>query len=128
GGALTCGSLGLLGALLPLGRTAGLAGAAAVAVAAACGEARGIRIVPQIRRQVPEPWRRRMPLPVAAGLYGVLLGLGFTTFVLTFAVWALAAISLALGAPELGLAIGLGFGLGRALPVVVLAPLTDRDA
>ena len=32
-----------------------------------------------------------MPLPLAAGLYGVLLGLGFTTFILTFAVWALAA-------------------------------------
>ena len=28
-----------------------------------------------------------MPVPVAAGLYGVLLGLGFTTFILTFAVW-----------------------------------------
>jgi hypothetical protein len=68
-----------------------------------------------------------MPLPVAAGLYGVLLGIGFTTFVLTFAVWALAAISLALGTPGLGLAIGLGFGVGRALPVVVLAPLTTRQ-
>ena len=46
----------------------------------------------------------RLPLPLAAGLYGVLLGLGFTTFVLTFAVWALAGVSLALGDPALGLA------------------------
>ena len=41
------------------------------------------RIVPQIRRQLPEHWRRAMPMPLAAALYGVLLGLGFTTFVLT---------------------------------------------
>ena len=38
-----------------------------------------------------------MPVPLAAGLYGVLLGLGFTTFILSFAVWALAGISVALG-------------------------------
>jgi hypothetical protein len=63
-----------------------------------------------------------MPVPVAAGLYGVLLGLGFTTFILTFAVWALAGVSVALGDPQLGLLIGLGFGLGRLVPVVVLAP------
>ena len=61
---------------------------------------RGMRIVPQIRRQLPEGWRWTMPLPLAAGLYGVLLGLGFTTFVLSFGVWALAGISVALGDPE----------------------------
>ncbi len=57
--------------------------AAAIAAAAAAAEARGVRIVPQIRRQLPESWRWRMPLPIASGLYGVLLGLGFTTFVLS---------------------------------------------
>jgi hypothetical protein len=69
-----------------------------------------------------------MPMPVAAALYGVLLGLGFTTFVLTFGVWALAGISFALGEPALGLALGLGFGLGRALPIVTLAPIADRSS
>jgi hypothetical protein len=63
-----------------------------------------------------------LPVPLAAGLYGILLGLGFTTFVLTFAVWALAAVAIALGDPAAGLLIGLGFGAGRALPVVLLAP------
>ena len=96
--------------------------AAAIALAAAVGEARGARIVPQVRRQVPESWRRRLPLPLAAGLYGVLLGLGFTTFILTFAVWALAGVSVAVGDPALGVAVGLAFGAGRLLPVVVLAP------
>jgi hypothetical protein len=119
GGAITFGGLALLGQAL--GASAPLV-AAAVALAAAIGEARGARIVPQVRRQVPESWRRRMPVPLAAGLYGVLLGLGFTTFILTFAVWALAGVSVAVGDPALGLAIGLAFGAGRLLPVVALAP------
>jgi hypothetical protein len=63
-----------------------------------------------------------LPVPLAAGLYGVLLGLGFTTFILTFAVWALAGISVAVGEPAIGVAIGLAFGAGRALPVITLAP------
>ena len=48
--------------------------------------------------------------PRDRGGYGVLLGLGFTTFVLTFAVWALAGASIALGDPALGLGVGLAFG------------------
>jgi hypothetical protein len=119
GGAITFGGLALLGA--ELGAQAPFA-AATVALVAALGEARGARIVPQVRRQVPESWRRVMPVPLAAGLYGVLLGLGFTTFILSFAVWALAGISVALGDPTLGLLIGLGFGAGRAVPVIALAP------
>lgn len=100
--------------------------AAAIALAAAVGEARGARIVPQIRRQLPEGWRWTMPLPVAAALYGVLLGLGFTTFVLTFGVWALAGICVALGDPAAGVAVGAAFGIGRAIPVIAVAPFVDR--
>ena len=93
---------GALGEALGAGGAGAAVVAAAIAVAAAVGEARGLRIVPQVRRQVPESWRRVLPVPLAAGLYGVLLGLGFTTFILTFAVWALAAVSVALGDPALG--------------------------
>jgi hypothetical protein len=122
GGVLTFGGLALLGAALGAGGPAAAGAAAVVAMAAAAGEARGARIVPQVRRQVPESWRRVLPVPLAAAGYGVLLGLGFTTFILSFAVWALAGASVALGDPALGAAIGAAFGLGRALPVVVLAP------
>jgi hypothetical protein len=130
GGIATFGGLALLGESLGAGGAAAIAVAAAVALAAAAGEARGARIVPQVRRQVPESWRRVLPVPLAAGLYGILLGLGFTTFILSFAVWALAGVSVALGDPALGLLVGLGFGIGRTLPVVVLAPLagTERGA
>jgi hypothetical protein len=127
GGVVTFGGLSLVGRALGAGGPAALALAAAIALAAAFGEARGARILPQVRRQVPESWRRRLPVPLAAGLYGVLLGLGFTTFILTFAVWALAGVSVALGDPSLGLAIGLAFGAGRLLPVVVLAPAGDTE-
>jgi hypothetical protein len=127
GGVVTFGSLSALGALLGAGQLALLAGAA-VAAAAALAEATGRRIVPQIRRQVPEHWRRALPLPVAGAAYGVLLGLGFTTFVLTFAVPALAGVALAVGDPATGLAHGLAFGAGRALPVVLLAPVAGAPA
>ncbi|MDQ3758887.1 MAG: hypothetical protein M3331_02945, partial [Actinomycetota bacterium] len=127
GAVFTFGGLSLLGAAIP-GEAGWLSYGAAVAVAliAAVAEVRGKRIAPQIRRQLPELWRRVMPMPLAAALYGVLLGLGFTTFVLTFGVWALAGISLALGEPVAGLAIGLGFGVGRAIPIVALAPFAAR--
>lgn len=125
GGAATFGGLALIGSLLGAGTPTALGAGAVLALAAAVGEARGMRIVPQVRRQVPESWRRVLPLPVASGLYGALLGLGFTTFILSFAVWALAGISIALGDPLLGLLIGLGFGAGRAVPVILLAPAVD---
>ena len=78
-----------------------------------------------MRRQVPEAWRRVLPVPLAAGLYGVLLGLGFTTFVLSFAVYALAAACLVLGDAAIGVVVGIAFAVGRIVPVVVLAPLQE---
>jgi hypothetical protein len=127
GGAVTFGGLALLGAALGAGGPVALGLAAVVAVAAAAAEVRGLRIAPQIRRQVPEAWRRVLPVPLAAAGYGVLLGLGFTTFVLSFAVWALAGASIALGDPALGLAMGVAFGAGRALPVIGLAPFAGTN-
>jgi hypothetical protein len=126
GGVLTFGLLSVLGEAThgAGGRLAYLV-AAGIAIAAAVAEARGLRIVPQIRRQLPERWRWTMPLPLAAALYGILLGLGFTTFVLSFGVWALAGISVALGDPSAGLVIGAAFGIGRAIPVVAVAPAVD---
>ena len=129
GGLLTFGSLAAIGDLLHgTGGRASYLVAAAIALLAALLEARGTRIVPQIRRQLPEHWRRVMPMPVVAALYGVLLGIGFTTFVLSFGVWALAGVSLTVGDPALGLVLGACFGVGRALPILALAPLAGRPA
>jgi len=127
GGMATFGLLSGLGEVVHgVGGRAAYAVAATIAVAAAVAEARGTQIVPQIRRQLPERWRWTMPMPLAAALYGVLLGLGFTTFVLSFGVWALAGIGFALGDLHVGLVIGAAFGLGRALPIVGVAPVVDR--
>jgi hypothetical protein len=129
GGLLTFGTLALAGeALHGAGGTGAYAAAAAIALVAAALEVRGTRIVPQIRRQLPESWRRVMPMPVAAMLYGVLLGIGFTTFVLSFGVWALAGVSLAIGDPAIGALIGVAFGIGRAIPIVSLAPAAGGPA
>jgi hypothetical protein len=126
GGVVTFGSLAALGEAThgAGGRLAYLI-AAGIAVAAAAAEARGMRIAPQIRRQLPQGWRWTMPLPLASALYGILLGLGFTTFVLSFGVWALAGISVALGDPSAGLVIGAAFGIGRAIPVIAVSPIVD---
>jgi hypothetical protein len=127
GGVATFGLVSLAGAAARGVVGGGIVGAAAaIAVGAALAEARAAAIRPQIRRQVPEHWRRVLPISVASALYGVLLGLGFTTFVLTFAVWAVAVVTLALGRPQLGLLVGIAFGLGRALPVVAIAPLAQH--
>ena len=123
GGALTFGGLAFAGSLIPRHGT-GVRDALGVVLVlgAAVADWRGLQIAPQIRRQVPERWRWTMPLSLASGLFGLLLGLGFTTFVLAFAVWALAGLSFIAGSTGLGLLIGLAFGLGRALPVILIAP------
>lgn len=127
GAVATFGGLALLGHTLGAGQGATVAIVAALLLAAAAGDGAGRRIVPQVRRQVPESWRRVLPVPFAAGLYGVLLGLGFTTFVLSFAVYALAAACLVLGDTTTGLVVGLAFAAGRIVPVVVLAPLQETE-
>ena len=129
GGVATFGALGALGGLVHgADDRVAYAAAAVLAALAALAEIRGVAIVPQVRRQLPEHWRRVMPMPIAAGLYGILLGLGFTTFVLTFGVFALAGIVLAVGEPAVGVGVGLAFGAGRALPITLLAPVADRPA
>src|SRR5437870_13570876 len=123
-GAVTFGALGALGSLLHPGR-AFLVAAAVLAGAAALADVAGLRVRPQLRFQVPEPWRRTMPLPRALFLYGLLLGTGVTTFVPAAAAWALLVLCVALGSPAAAIVVGLGFALGRTLPVLLLAA---RDA
>lgn len=119
GASLVFGGLGLLGAWVH--SDALVVAAAIIAAAAILSDAAGLRVRPQVRFQVPERWRRTMPLPRALFLYGLLLGTGLTTYVPAAAAWALPALSLALGDVTGSLTIALGFAAGRALPVLVLA-------
>src|SRR2546421_3433858 len=84
GSALVFGALGLAGTIFRPGG-AFLVCAAALAGLAVGADAAGLRVRPQIRAQVPERWRRTMPLGRAVFLYGALLGTGVTTFVLAAA-------------------------------------------
>jgi len=127
GSALVFGGLGLAGTIFRPG-SAFLVSAAALAGAAVGADAAGLRVRPQIRAQVPERWRQTMPLPRAVFLYGSLLGTGVTTFVPAAAAWALMALALALGNVTLALLVGLCLAVGRALPVLVFAPLGDEAA
>jgi hypothetical protein len=118
-------ALGALGALIS-GRAVVIA-AVALGVLAAASDALGLRVRPQIRFQVPEPWRRTMPLSRALFLYGLLLGTGLTTYVPATAAWALPALSIALGDVWASLAIAAGFAAGRALPVLFLRETTIAE-
>jgi len=127
GAVVVFGTLGALGALLRPGR-AFVVAAATLAGAAVLMDLAGLRVRPQVRFQVPERWRRTMPLSGALFLYGVLLGTGVTTFVPAAAAWALLPASFALASFPAALAIGLSFAAGRALPVLVLAGRGDETA
>ena len=118
-GAVTIfGALGLIGALLDPGRWF-LIGTAVLAGTAAVADIAGVRVRPQLHLQVPEPWRRTMPLPRALFLYGLLLGTGLTTLVPAVAAWALLPLTVAVGFPG-AIAVGLSFAAGRAVPVLLL--------
>jgi hypothetical protein len=121
------GSIGLVAMLLHPGR-AWIIVASTVAVAAVLCDAAGLRVRPQISFQVPERWRRTMPLPLAVFLYGLLLGTGLTTYVPTAAAWALMLMSLAVAKLVPALAVGILLAVGRALPVLALAPRGDSAA
>jgi hypothetical protein len=120
GSCATLVALGAVGALLHPPRALLLA-AAAACVLAAVVDVRGARVRPQNRLQVPERWRRTMPLPVAALLYGLLLGTGVVGAVPAAAVWAVLLVVVALGSPLTALAVGVALGVGRALPVLAFA-------
>lgn len=129
GGAVTFGGVSLLGATFGLGTssTAAWVAAGVVAVTGAL-DLRFLPVRPQVRNQVPERIRRHAPLPVTSAIYGLMLGLGFTTYLLTWAMWALLVGCLLIASPLAGVAVGLAFGVGRALPVLILAGRYERES
>jgi hypothetical protein len=116
--AATLGTFALVGSRLPL-RHALVLAAIAIAIAAVLGDALAIRVRPQIPLQVPEPWRRTLPLPLASLLYGALLGSGLSSAMPVFAGWAIVGLAFATGRPESAVLVGLALGVGRALPIVL---------
>ena len=110
-------ALGLVGGLV--GTRPALVGAAALAALAAVRELGLFRLpLPQSRRQVPERWRRELPLPLWSAGYGAGLGAGFLTFQPVATFWVACAAALALGRPVLAAGCFAFYGAGRAFMAV----------
>lgn len=83
--------------------------------------------LPQLRRQTRSVWARVFPRTLAAALWGIDLGMGFTTWLTFSGAWLLAAVAVVFGAPGFGATLFFLYWLGRALPVW-LGPLLLPDA
>jgi hypothetical protein len=77
--------------------------------------------LPTVRRQVDENWIPRYRAWVYAGGFGFQLGLGVVTVVTTATVYLTWAFAVLTGSVAGGMVIGIVFGLGRALPVLLVA-------
>jgi hypothetical protein len=121
---------GLLGALLGgLGALAGAPFGAAgmavrVAVAALYAAREALRVplpLLQARRQVPDWWRTFYSPPVAATLYGAVLGTAFATYLSFGTLMAVAAAAVLSGSPVVGAVVVAPFGAARGLSVLLSA-------
>lgn len=119
GGATTGAVLGAAGSLLIGEQTLN----PAALVLLACGlvpvELRVLRVpIPTLYRSVPQRWWRVFGPIVGAFLYGLVLGVGFTTFIPFISFYFVAAAAFVLGHPG-GLLVGLTYGASRIIPVLV---------
>jgi hypothetical protein len=135
GGALVGAGLGLLGsALYDLVEPSTTAIALAVAGVCAVGVIIDLGVggarVPSMQRQVNENWLSTYRGWVYGLGFGVQLGLGFVT-VMTAAIAVMFALEVLTGSLLGGAAIGVVFGLGRTLPLVLVhrvhEPMQLRD-
>lgn len=104
-----------------VGRPAALV-AAGLAVLAAGFEGRRL---PGPRRQVDEDWMHRYRGWVYGSGFGLQLGLGVVTIVTTPAVYLALALAVLSGSLTAGAAIGLTFGVARALPLLLAARIHE---
>lgn len=126
-GGLVVGSVtGWAGSLLPDG---GWRAPAMVAVAAvgALLDLTG-KVPPSLHRQVDENWLTRYRGWVYGLGFGFQLGLGLATIVTTASVYTTWAVTLLFGSPRLGAVIGAGFGLARAVVIVLVFPAREPGA
>src|SRR3954451_4816085 len=124
GGALIGGLLGAVGAgLASVGlELSGTAVLAVVGVLSLLGVAFDLRLggfrLQTIKRQVNEDWLVRYRGWVVGVGFGAQLGLGVVTIVTTATLYVALAAALIAGSLPAGLALGVVFGLARALPLL----------
>jgi hypothetical protein len=126
---LVGGGLGLVGGLaLPgdVGFAAALLGLAVAAIAIARELGLVAIPLPQLGRQTEGMWAKSYGFTAAALLWGLDLGLVFTTWLTLSGVWVLAVVAFVVGKAWFGAALFAGYWLGRALSVWVAPLLMER--
>lgn len=120
--------LGWLGgfAVGGLGQTATLSAAAVVVLAAGTLDIAGVN-VPGPKRQVNEHWIGTYRGWVYGGAFGIQLGAGLATFVVTWGVYATLALQFISASALAGAVIGVVFGTGRSVSLL-LAGRVDRGS
>ena len=136
GGALL-GGLAAIGALLwgslaaalqvPVAVTVGIATVGCLVAVASDSAAFGISL-PGHPRQVNEQWLGRYRRWVYACGFGVQIGMGFATYIMTAAVYLTVLLGALSGSPAMALAVGLLFGLVRGLAVLLSSRTRDPAA
>lgn len=135
GSAFIGGLLGCIGAILRakapqlVGSSSVLLITGAIATLYSFRESGLLKVpAPKLSRQVFSRWRLTLAPRKAAILYGLELGVGFTTYVTATTFYVVSLWALLVGSPLLG-AFGMtAFGVGRALPLWLLSRrVTDTE-
>lgn len=117
--ALVGGTLGWAGSMLPRMST-GMTLATMGVIVGVAGLFDSLSLpVPGPKRQVNEHWIGSYRGWVYGGAFGVQLGAGLATYVVTWGVYATLALEIVSGSPLLGAAIGAVFGAGRSITLFV---------
>lgn len=124
-GAAVGAVLGWTGALLGRPTTA-LVVFGVAAIAAGTLDLSGVK-APGPRRQVNERWIGALRGWVYGGGFGVQLGAGVATYVVTWAVWTVFLAEVLSGSAVSGATVGAVFGLGRALAPIAAGRI-DRPS
>lgn len=118
GGALVGVVAGALGSALGLRIGEWLLPFAVTAVLLALIEIGALPVpIPTFGGSVPQSWWVRQPRVIAASAYGLVLGIGVTTFIPFASFYAVLAAYALAGVPS-GALVGASYGLGRAAPVL----------
>lgn len=126
GAGCAAGAYGVGAAGMPAAATWSL-----VVVAATVALASDLRLggwsLPIHPRQVDERWLGTYRRWLYAAGYGVQIGTGFATYIMTAGVYLLAVLAVLTGRPAEAFAAGMLFGLVRGLAIVVAAPARDAE-
>jgi hypothetical protein len=127
-GAACAGGAALVGRVDPVPTTVWTAVLAA-AVVAVVSDSRVVGwSLPDHPRQVDERWLHTYRRWIYAGGYGVQIGAGFATYIMTAAVYLMAGLAVLTGDPGQAFAAGVVFGSVRGLAIVVAGRARSGEA